>query len=151
MFEVIASVLSGGATGILGSVIGTVGRFLEKKQELRKMEMEFSQELKLQELQISARSEELESEHAIALVQADADIKTASYAHDASYGPTTPVIAAILRFVRPVLTFGLLGFTVYIFFIVQEDPKIVRELSNQIMFLTTTAVAWWFGDRSLRK
>ncbi len=151
MFEVIASVLSGGATGILGSVIGTVGRFLEKKQELRKMEMEFSQELKLQELQISARSEELESEHAIALVQADADIKTASYAHDASYGPVTPIIASVLRFVRPVLTFGLLGFAGYVFISVSENPTIVRELSNQIMFLTTTAVAWWFGDRSLRK
>jgi hypothetical protein len=94
MFEVIASVLSGGATGILGSVIGTVGRFLEKRQELKKMEMEFHQELKLQELQIAARSEELESEQAITLVQADSDIKTASYAHDASYGPVTPIIAS---------------------------------------------------------
>ena len=102
-------------------------------------------------MQISARSEELESEHAIALVQADADIKTASYAHDASYGPVTPIIASVLRFVRPVLTFGLLGFAGYVFISVSENPTIVRELSNQIMFLTTTAVAWWFGDRSLRK
>tara|TARA_R100001086_G_scaffold101657_1_gene50991 strand:- start:1089 stop:1544 length:456 start_codon:yes stop_codon:yes gene_type:complete len=151
MFEIIASVLSGGATGIIGSLVGTVGRYVEKRQEIKQMSLEFSQEIKLQELQISARSSELESEQAIALVKADSDIKTASYAHDASYGPTMPVIAAILRFVRPVLTFGLLGFTVYIFFIVHEDPQVGRELSNQIMFLTTTAVAWWFGDRSLRK
>ena len=80
-----------------------------------------------------------------------AEMKSASYAHDASYGPTTVVISSMLRFVRPVLTFGLLGFSGYIFLSVQEDPTIVRELSNQIMFLTTTAVAWWFGDRSLRK
>lgn len=151
MFEIIASVLSGGATGIIGSLVGTVGRYVEKRQEIKQMSLEFSQEIKLQELQISARSSELESEQAIALVKADSDIKTASYAHDASYGPIMPVIAAILRFVRPILTFGLLGFTVYIFFIVHEDPQVGRELSNQIMFLTTTAVAWWFGDRSLRK
>lgn len=151
MFEIIASVLSGGATGIIGSLVGTVGRYIEKRQEIKQMSLEFSQEIKLQELQISARSSELESEQAIALVKADSDIKTASYAHDASYGPIMPVIAAILRFVRPILTFGLLGFTVYIFFIVHEDPQVGRELSNQIMFLTTTAVAWWFGDRSLRK
>ena len=151
MFDIIATVLSGGATGIVGSAIGTVGRFLEKRQELKQMQLEFDQELQLQQLQMTARKDELESEQAIVQVQADSDIKAASYAHDASYGPTTPIIASILRFIRPVLTFGLLGFSGYIFFSVQNEPTIVRELSNQIMFLTTTAVAWWFGDRSLRK
>ena len=37
MFDIIASVLTGGATGILGSLIGTVGRFLEKKQKLKEI------------------------------------------------------------------------------------------------------------------
>ena len=37
MFDIIASVLTGGATGILGSLIGTVGRFLEKKQKLKEV------------------------------------------------------------------------------------------------------------------
>ena len=151
MFDIIASVLTGGATGIIGSAIGTVGRFFEKKQELKQIKLEFDQELSLQQLQITARKDELESEQAIVQSQADASIKTASYSHDASYGLSTPIIASILRFVRPVLTFGLLGFSGYIFFSVQDDPGVVRELSNQIMFLTTTAVAWWFGDRSLRK
>ena len=151
MLDIIASVLTGGATGIIGSAIGTVGRFIEKRQELKQMKLEFDQEFKLQGLQITARKDELESEQAIVQAQADSDIKTASYSHDASYGIATPIIASILRFVRPVLTFGLLGFSGYIFFSIQDDPTIVRELSNQIMFLTTTAVAWWFGDRSLRK
>ena len=151
MIYIIASVLTGGATGIIGSAIGTVGRFLEKRQELKQMKLEFDQELQLQQLQITARKDELESEQAIAQAQADADVRTASYSHDASYGVVTPIISSILRFVRPVLTFGLLGFSGYIFFSVQGDPTIMRELSNQIMFLTTTAVAWWFGDRSLRK
>ena len=151
MFDMIASVLTGGATGIVGSLIGTAGRFLEKRQQLKQIKLEFDQELSLQQLQMSARKHELESEHAIVQVKADSDIKTASYAHDASYGAASPVIASILRFVRPVLTFGLLGFTGYIFFSVSENPEISREISNQIMFLTTTAVAWWFGDRSLRK
>ena len=151
MFDVIASVLTGGATGIIGSAIGTVGRFLEKRQELKQMKLEFDQELQLQQLQITARKDELESEQAIVQTQAESDIKTASYSHDASYGVSTPIISSMLRFVRPALTFGLLGFSGYIFLSVQEDANIVRELSNQIMFLTTTAVAWWFGDRSLRK
>ena len=151
MFDIIASVLTGGATGIIGSLIGTVGRFFEKKQQLKEMTLQFDQEYKLQELQISSRREEAESERAIAELQAESEIKTASYAHDASYGITTLTIASILRFVRPVLTFLLLAFTVYIFWQVSENPSIVHELSNQIMFLTTTAVAWWFGDRSLRK
>ena len=151
MFDIIASVLTGGATGIIGSLIGTVGRFFEKKQQLKEMTLQFDQEYKLQELQISSRREEAESERAIAELQAESEIKTASYAHDASYGITTLTIASILRFVRPVLTFLLLAFTVYIFWEVSENPSIVHELSNQIMFLTTTAVAWWFGDRSLRK
>ena len=151
MFDVIASVLTGGATGIIGSAIGTVGRFLEKRQELKQMKLEFDQELQLQQLQITARKDELESEQAIVQTQAESDIKTASYSHDASYGVSTPIISSILRFVRPALTFGLLGFSGYIFFSVQEDPSTVRELSNQILFLTSPAVAWWFGARSFRK
>ena len=151
MFDIIASVLTGGATGIFGSLIGTVGRFLEKKQKLKEMTLQFDQEFKLQELQITSRKEELESEKAIAEMESLAEMKSASYAHDASYGPTTVVISSMLRFVRPVLTLLLLGFTGYIFWQVRENPTIVHELSNQMMFLTTTAVAWWFGDRSLRK
>ena len=151
MFDIIASVLTGGATGILGSLVGTVGRFLEKKQKLKEMTLQFDQEFKLQELQITSRKEELESEKAIAEMESLAEMKSASYAHDASYGPTTVVISSMLRFVRPVLTLLLLGFTGYIFWQVRENPTIVHELSNQMMFLTTTAVAWWFGDRSLRK
>ena len=151
MFDIIASVLTGGATGILGSLVGTVGRFLEKKQKLKEMTLQFDQEYKLQELQITSRKEELESEKAIAEMETVAEMKSASYAHAASYGPTTVVISSMLRFVRPVLTLLLLGFTGYIFWQVRENPTIVHELSNQMMFLTTTAVAWWFGDRSLRK
>ena len=52
MFDIIASVLTGGATGIFGSLIGTVGRFFEKKQQLKEMTIQFDQEYKLQQLQI---------------------------------------------------------------------------------------------------
>ena len=149
MFEIIGSVLTGGATGIIGSVIGQAGRFLETRQKLKKMALEFDQELKLQEMQIEARSAELESERAIAEENAAATIKAASYAHDASYGGS--IIGNILRFVRPILTFMLLGFSVYVFLEALGDDVIKREISNQILFLTTTAVTWWFGDRSMKK
>ena len=66
MFEILGSVLTGGATGIIGSIIGQAGRFLETRQKLKKMQLEFTQELQLQEMQIEARSAELESERAIA-------------------------------------------------------------------------------------
>ena len=151
MFDMIASVLTGGATGIVGSLIGTVGRYFDNKQKIKQMSLEFDQEYKLQELQITSRKEELESEEAIARMETNAAMKTASYAHDASYGPASVTIASILRFVCPVLTFVLLGFVVYIFWQANDDKALVFDLSNQIMFLTTTAVAWWFGDRSLRK
>ena len=111
----------------------------------------FDQEYKLQQLQITSRREELESEEAIARMKTNADMKTASYAHDASYGKASITVASILRFVRPVLTFVLLAFVVYIFWQANDDPALVYDLSNQIMFLTTTAVAWWFGDRSFKK
>jgi ABC-type protease/lipase transport system fused ATPase/permease subunit len=149
MFEILGSVLTGGATGIIGSIIGQAGRFLETRQKLKKMKLEFSQELQLQEMQIEARSAELESESAIAEENAAASIKAASYVHDASYSGS--VIGNILRFVRPILTFMLLGFSAYVFLQAIGDPAIKREISNQILFLTTTAVTWWFGDRSMKK
>ena len=78
MFDIIASVLTGGATGIFGSLIGTVGRFFEKKQQLKEMTIQFDQEYKLQQLQITSRKEELESEQAIAEMESVAEMKSAS-------------------------------------------------------------------------
>ena len=77
MFDMIASVLTGGATGIVGSLIGTVGRYFDNKQKIKQMSLEFDQEYKLQELQITSRKEELESEEAIARMETNAAMKTA--------------------------------------------------------------------------
>ena len=54
--------------------------FLERKQKIEEKKLEFAQELKLQEMNIRARSEEMESELLIAQTEAVTQQLSASYA-----------------------------------------------------------------------
>lgn len=152
--ELILALLSGGATGIIGSVVGKVFGFLGKREERKIKVIDHAHIEKMQELNISARGRELEGELAIVDVDAMKSIRAESYRHDASYGKTGPIMSAVLRMVRPVLTFGILGVMTWIFF--DLDPadtlvdanKLKAQIVNAVVYLATSSVTWWFGDRA---
>ncbi len=143
----------GPLTGLLGSGLGTVVKWLEHRQRMAELERQQAHELRLQELNIQARGQELEQEALIAQTQAHADAMAASYRHDASAGPAHRWVASLLRLMRPLFTLLLLALAGAIYFhalpgdLVDGAP--VREhVTLTVLYLAEVAVTWWFADRA---
>jgi len=118
---------SGGLLGVAGSLIGKVAGYFETKQKM-------AQDGKFQLTRLETDSANL----------------IGSYKHDASYGETYKWASSILRFVRPFLTFSVIGVFVFVYHRADEfgDVNTVQRMSNEICFLASTCLSWWFADRS---
>lgn len=151
----IVSLFGGPLAGLLGSIVsGAVGYF-EKKQQIEADRARFAHEEKLQEMNITARGRELEQEDLIAQTRAVAEMLSASYRHDASYGPVSKGAAAALRWVRPGLTIFLLVLVAALWFtapdgaitVGDETMTIKERIVSSILFMSEAALTWWFADR----
>ena len=149
MFELISTALTGGVTGVVGSVIGKAFSFLDAWQEEKKATNEHERTVALLELQNKFGSEESEREMAIAQSKVDADSRMASYSHDSMAGTGSLWVVDLLRLVRPVLTFSLIVLVGMLYFSSDAGGKATIEAS--VIFMCSSAVLWWFGDRALRK
>ena len=149
----ILTMLLGPLTGIAGSAIGTLTKWLEHRQRMAELDRQQAHELKLQQLNIQARGQELEQEALIAQTQAHADAMAASYRHDASAGQTHKWVASALRLMRPLFTLILIVLAGVIYFFASPvdlvDGKSVREhVALTVIYLAEVAVTWWFADRA---
>jgi len=149
MFDFILTALSGGATGIFGSVLGKVFGFIDGWQEEKKAKNEHGRTMEMTRLQTELRSQELESELGIVEAQAAGDARTASYQHDISAGVSYKWVAAILRLVRPLLTFALIGIMTFIYIRVSDLAQ-QEAIIQSVIYMSSTGVLWWFGDRAMR-
>lgn len=158
----VMSLLAGPATGLAGSLLsnlfGGIAGFFKRKQEIEAQKLQQAHEIKLLQLNISARGQEMENEQMIAQTEALSSMLTASYQHDASYGPVSPTVAAVLRFVRPVLTLLLILLTAAIYFTVADGASITigddtmtiqQKVTTSVLFMTEMAFSWWFADRRM--
>ncbi len=153
--ELILSLLTGGATGILGSLLGRVTGFFEKAQAQKFRQEEWGHERALIEMQMRGRQGEWEHERAIAEADAAARMREASYAHDSATGRGSQWVVNVLRLVRPALTLALIALTAAFWFSLDLDTTADGEsLRGRIvaatLYLATAAVTWWFGDRARR-
>jgi hypothetical protein len=162
----LSSLLSGGATGIIGSVVTNVADYFEKKRDQ-------SHEIRLRELDIQEMEKEYEYRSEITAQETQAAAQQTSYDHDArsyssgvqvkSFWLKAPLVWAdvIRALIRPILTLGLV-FLVYLIFqkaqaVLQEsdlqalDPEsalaIYSTIIDMILYMASTAVTWWFGTR----
>ena len=156
MLDLIATVVSGGATGILGSVVGGAFKWLDRRDARAEADATRAHELALQRLHVETRGAELESEERI--MQADAQARAeeaasatlvASYRHDRAAAPASPWAADVKAMVRPALTFALILLTAAIYFTLAADDLDLRAyVAHMIVYTTSAAVLWWFGDRA---
>jgi hypothetical protein len=149
MFEMILSVLTGGATGILGSLIGKAFGFLDFFVEEKKKDNDHARTIEMTKLSAELRSEELENERAIVEEEQAGKQRAASYRHDMSAGVSYPWVAAILRLVRPTLTLMLIAIVWYIY-ATSNDIAQQETIIQSVIYMTSTAVLWWFGDRAMK-
>ena len=149
MFELLGTVLTGGVTGIIGSVIGKAFSFLDAWQEEKKATNEHGRTLELLELQNKLGAEESEREMEITQAKIDADSRVASYSHDAVGGTSSVWVIDLLRLVRPVLTFSLIILVGILYF--KAIPAGRATIEASVIYMASSSVLWWFGDRAMRK
>ena len=149
MFELLGTVLTGGVTGIVGSVIGKAFSFLDAWQEEKKADHDHERTVALLELQNKFGAEESEREVAIAQSKVDADSRMASYSHDSMAGTSSLWVVDLLRLVRPVLTFSLIVLVGMLYFSADMGGRATIEAS--VIYMASSSVLWWFGDRALGK
>ena len=138
MLDLLGTVLTGGATGIVGSVLGKAFSFLDAWQEEKKAGADHLRTLEMLKLQGEMKADEAENE-----------MQIASYTHDTGIGTASLFVINILRLVRPILTFSLIGLLGILYF--QSDAGGKATIEASVIFMASSAVLWWFGDRALRK
>ena len=149
MMDMIFSVLTGGATGILGSVLGKVFNFADVFIKEKKAKGEHERTIEMHRLQSELRADELESELAIVQEQSAGAAQVASYAMMTGVEVPYPWVAAILRLMRPLLTVMLVGIVWYIY-ASSNDLAQQETIIQSVIYMSSTAVLWWFGDRAMR-
>ena len=150
MLDLLGTVLTGGATGIIGSIIGKAFSFVDMWVEEKKADKEHERTIALLELQNKLGAEESERELALAESNAAADVRMASYGHDSSVGVSSTWVVDLLRLVRPVLTFTALVLVAVVYFEL-ADMDLKETIIHSLIYMASSSFLWWFGDRTLRK
>ena len=149
MWDVIGSVMTGGATGILGSVLGKLFNFADVYIEEKKAKGEHERTMEMHRLQSELRADELENERAIVEEQSAGAARGAAYSMMSGVEVPYPWVAAILRLIRPVLTIMLVAIVWYIY-ASSDDIAQQETIIQSVIFMASTAVLFWFGDRAMR-
>ncbi|MEL6688488.1 MAG: hypothetical protein AAFP97_12835 [Pseudomonadota bacterium] len=136
---------AGGLFGLVGTTLGRVAGYFERRQTFMQEQARWSHELKLHELQQQARAQETEAEIALAAQMGSWAGLDASMKADAALGEASRWVIDTLRLVRPVLTLLLWIITAGIFLFTQDSAVI-----EAAVFAATAATLWWFGDRAPR-
>lgn len=171
------SILTGGATGIVGVIAQRAFDAWNKKQELDKLKAQWDHEAVMKDKDAAIMAQEWAARTRIAGVEADAakdvaesnafaeSLKAQSirYSEGHQTGPVATFFLVMLDvvsgMVRPLLTVYLCFLTTYIWYQVRSllnneniTPADALELwklvINTILYLTTTCVLWWFGTRN---
>ena len=149
MLDVIMSVMSGGMTGILGSVIGKVFNFVDMWAEEKKKDNDHARTIEMVRLQSELRADEMENERAIVEEEQAGRARVASYGMMQDVAVPYPFVAAILRLMRPILTILLVSIVWYVFAL-SDDIAQRETIIQSVIYMASTAVLWWFGDRAMR-
>ena len=154
MLEALLSILTGGATGLLGTALSAGIGYFERRQR-------YQQEMELRRLDLEITRAESESAERIAAIEAESnDNAAAMKALEASHRSATVrwsrgdsawfVFVDVVRgLIRPVLTLGFLGLAAAIYFRLPVDPSVDvgARLIDTVLYLATTTTLWWFGTR----
>ena len=134
---------AGGVFGIIGTALGRVAGYFERRQSDAQELRRWSHELALHELNMKSRLQESEIELAITAQAGSWAGLEASLKADAALGTGSQWVINTLRLVRPFLTLLLWVITAGIF-VATQDSEIVQAA----VFAATAATLWWFGDRA---
>lgn len=162
MLDLLAGVLSGGLTGLLGTVISGGMKFFENKQkhayELAVMDKEMQQMDKEAEIARDIKELDMESrDNEAAWAALSASYKESTARMSSGDSPWLVLVDVVRGLMRPAITLGTLSLMAVIYFTVAEGMVGPDEIPVQVtiiqtvLYIATTAVLWWFGTRNLSK
>ena len=134
---------AGGVFGLIGTAVGRIAGFFERRQTFKQAQARWAHELELHKLQMHARLQETEMELALAAQEGSWRGLQASIDAEAKIGTASLWVINLLRLVRPVLTLLLWLITGWIFSVTQNG-----SIVEAAVFAATAATLWWFGDRA---
>ena len=134
---------AGGLFGLVGTALGRVAGFFERRQAQEHERARWTHELALHELSMRAHAQETEAELALAAQAGSWAGLEASILAEATIGEASRWVVNTLRLVRPVLTLMLWLITGWIFARTQDGSVV-----EACVFAATAATLWWFGDRA---
>ena len=140
MIEMITTFLSsGGLGGIVGVVGSAVGKWLKNKNEIARMKIEMDLLERKTELQMKYNLQEGSFKGLVESIRADA----------VADGNAYKWVSSIKSLFRPFITVCLVGISAWLI-IGGYVPEITLEQSiSCVLNLTSVAILWWFGDRTL--
>ena len=157
MFEAIASILTGGATGLLGTLIsGGIGYFERKQRhqqeiDLRKVDLEIARgEAQSAERVAAIEAESRESDSGWRVLEASHQAAGVRWSQgDSAWLVFVDVVRGLIR---PALTLGFLALAGVIYFTLPIAPpaEVGVRLIDTVLYLATTTTLWWFGTRPKR-
>lgn len=141
-----ASAAGGGVFGVVGTALGRLAGYFERKQSIAHEERRWQHEVQLLELQRLAHAAETEAELAIEQMQGRWSGLQASLNAEAAIRSSYRWVDAVRGLTRPVLTLLLWGITAAIWFFADAAGR--DSVTETAAFAATAATLWWFGDRS---
>lgn len=141
-----ASAAGGGVFGVLGTALGRLAGYFERRQSIAHEERRWQHDLQVQEL--TRRAAAAEAEAALDRVHADgrwSGLQTSLEA-EAAIRSSYKWVDAIRGLTRPALTVLLWLITLLIW--VSADAYNRATIIETATFAATAATLWWFGDRS---
>lgn len=144
-----ASAAGGGVFGLVGTALGRVAGFFERRQSVKHETARWAHEVELIGLQQAAAREETEAELALANVAGSWDGLRASMTADAAIASSYRWVDAIRGLTRPILTLLLWLIATGIW--LGADPASKTSIVETATFAATAATLWWFGDRAPRR
>ncbi len=168
--DLVTNAVSGGLTGLLGTVFSGLMMWKENADkrafeiEMRKMDIsERKAEAEITLKQIEAESEAARVQGELTAFTASLNSDRASYSVGTDKHLALVIVDVVRGLIRPVLTVALVWvMTVVTFdvieasggyedFISREGSQVGSELIGALIYMTTTAVLWWYGARSVSK
>lgn len=148
MFGILGSFLAGAGGALINKVLGMADDHLKHKRELEAAVLDRAHELKVVELDMSARMAQYDHEVDVVDRESASKARTGSYKHATSIRPSYPWVDAVRALVRPTLTLMLVVYLIVIY--LTAEAMTVNALSAAIVELSFLAVGWWFGGRTTK-
>lgn len=174
--EFLTSILSGGATGLLGAGISRYADYKNKQLDIEVKKLDHENEIALRHIDERMMEKEWEARNQIALVEAESrmDVEDSrSFQSALSMEPKLfhnpskltraqnawmVFIDGVRGLIRPGLTLYLCAISTAVYMqagkVIEQSPipvesavQIYNQISSTILYLTTTCVLFWFGSR----